>query len=74
MYPTCQPPYDSIRLIAAACLCEYRCASLTGGGGMLIFINCAYVKWGTMVQDIFTYTKLMSLILIIIVGLMKIAK
>jgi len=56
MWPTCQPPDEAVRLLAAAVTC------------ILTAVNCYNVRWATRVQDIFTGTKLLALLVIIVAG------
>merc|ERR1712226_411010 len=61
-FPECDPPDESIRLLAAICIC------------VLTFVNCWEVKWATFVQDIFTYAKLTALVAIIIAGFVQLGR
>jgi len=62
MFPECEPPDESVRILAAVCIC------------ILTFINCWEVKWATAVQDIFTYAKLLALFIIIATGIVQLGK
>ncbi|XP_034936980.1 large neutral amino acids transporter small subunit 1 isoform X2 [Chelonus insularis] len=62
IFPDCDPPGDAARLLAAVCICT------------LAFVNCWDVKWATRVQDVFTYAKLVALLVIITAGAYQLAK
>ncbi|XP_055940599.1 Y+L amino acid transporter 2-like isoform X2 [Argiope bruennichi] len=56
LFPTCTIPPSTIRITAALILC------------LLTYINCRNVQWATRVQDVFTFAKVVALIIIIIAG------
>ncbi|VDH88873.1 solute carrier family 7 (L-type amino acid transporter), member 5 [Mytilus galloprovincialis] len=62
LYPDCEPPSTSIRLLAALIIC------------LLIIVNCVNVKWATKVQIVITASKLIALFMIIIIGFVYIGK
>merc|ERR1711983_141331 len=62
IFPECDPPDESVRLLAAICIC------------VLTFVNCYEVKWATFVQDFFTYAKLTALAAIIIAGFVQLGR
>ncbi|VVD01699.1 large neutral amino acids transporter small subunit 1 [Leptidea sinapis] len=56
-FPDCDPPEDAVKLLAAVCLC------------VLTAINCISVRYTMRIQDVFTTSKLLALVVIIISGL-----
>ncbi|PZC77274.1 large neutral amino acids transporter small subunit 2 [Helicoverpa armigera] len=56
-FPECNPPEMAVKLLAAVCLC------------VLTAINCISVRWTMRIQDVFTSSKLLALIVIIISGI-----
>lgn len=62
LFPDCDQPQDAVRLLAVVCIL------------ILTFVNCMDVTWATRVQDIFTYAKMLALILIIITGFVQLGR
>ncbi|XP_048243853.1 large neutral amino acids transporter small subunit 2-like [Haliotis rufescens] len=62
VFPDCDPPSSSIRLLAAIIII------------LLIALNCMNVKWATKVQAVITTSKLIALFIIIIIGFMWLGK
>ncbi|XP_070575150.1 large neutral amino acids transporter small subunit 1-like [Ptychodera flava] len=58
--PDCPPPEIAVEILAALCLL------------ILTYVNCVSVKWSTRVQDVFTISKVIALIVIILTGIAQI--
>eukprot|EP00092_Neocalanus_flemingeri_P027459 GFUD01029780.1.p1 GENE.GFUD01029780.1~~GFUD01029780.1.p1 ORF type:complete len:494 (+),score=47.05 GFUD01029780.1:255-1736(+) len=56
-YPECEPPAVAVRIIASMLIC------------LLTAVNCQNVKMAAKVQEVFSITKVLALVLIIIAGL-----
>ncbi|XP_065567243.1 large neutral amino acids transporter small subunit 2-like isoform X2 [Artemia franciscana] len=57
LFPSCDVPDTAVRLIAAAAIC------------FLTFLNCYDVKLTTKLQDVFMFSKLGALLIIIVAGI-----
>ncbi|XP_059848567.1 Y+L amino acid transporter 2-like [Hypanus sabinus] len=62
IFGNCPTPYLAQQLLGAACI------------STLTFINCASVKWGTRIQDVLSFAKVCGLVIIIITGMVRLAK
>lgn len=77
IFPECEPPDDSVRMLAAVCICENNVTLYVYNihfTGVLAFINCWNVRWATAVQDVFTYAKLLALFIIMATGVVQLGK
>lgn len=42
--------------------------------GVILFINCASVKWASRVQIVFTAAKMVAIVMLIVTGLVRLAQ
>ncbi|RUS92227.1 hypothetical protein EGW08_000080, partial [Elysia chlorotica] len=62
LFPDCDQPAAAVTCLAAVCIL------------VLTFVNCADVTWATRVQDVFTYAKLLALVIIILTGVVQLGR
>eukprot|EP00095_Tigriopus_kingsejongensis_P011978 maker-scaffold1489_size38734-snap-gene-0.9 protein:Tk11978 transcript:maker-scaffold1489_size38734-snap-gene-0.9-mRNA-1 annotation:"y+l amino acid transporter 2" len=62
LFPDCDVPLLAMQLIAALCIC------------FLTWLNCHSMKFTTSLQNVFMFTKLAALFIVIVVGMVALAK